>query len=62
MAIEIRELIIKASVSHGAAGAGTAAGADPSAGSNNNGVAPGDELVSACVERILEILKEKHER
>jgi len=60
MAIEIRELIIKASVSHGAAGAGAAA--DPSAGSSNNGVAPGDELVSACVERILEILKEKHER
>jgi len=61
MAIEIRELIIKASVSHGAAGAGAAAG-DPSAGSGNNGVAPGDELVAACVERILEILKEKHER
>jgi len=60
MPIEIKELIIKASV--GAAGSSGTAGGDQATGSNNNNVSPNEELVNTCVERILEILKDKHER
>ena len=60
MPIEIKELIIKASVTAtGAAGGGSA---DQIATSSNNNVSPTEELVNTCVERILEILKDKHER
>ena len=58
MPIEIRELVIKATVmQEGAAGNGT-----PSTSSDNNSVTPNEEIIKACVERILEILKEKNER
>jgi hypothetical protein len=59
MAIEIKELIIKASVGAGGAGAG---GGEQAGSTSNNNLSPTEELVNTCVEKILEILKEKHER
>jgi hypothetical protein len=60
MPIEIRELIIKATVASGGGAAAGAAGQN--ANSGNNGVSPAEELITTCVDRILEILKEKNER
>ena len=55
MPIEIRELIIKATVTQESnAGNAPAAGATP--GSANQ------ELIKACVEKVLEIIKDKHGR
>ena len=55
MPIEVRELVIKATVSEDGAPAskGSAAGSQES---------PGEEMINICVERILQILKEKNER
>lgn len=56
MSLEIRELIIKATiVPEGAATTG------PSTSSNNN-ASPNEELINICVEKILEIIKEKNVR
>ncbi|HTQ66749.1 MAG TPA: DUF5908 family protein [Puia sp.] len=55
--IEIRELIIKAVVQQNGAGKGNA-GAPATA----NSVPPNEELIKACVEKVIEILKEKNER
>ena len=60
MPIEIRELIIKATVSS-ASGNGAGTGTGAASGTNNN-VPPNEELVNICVEKILRILKEKYER
>ena len=60
MPIEIRELIIKATVSSGN-GSGGGTGTGSALGSNNN-VPANEELVNMCVEKILRILKEKNER
>ena len=60
MPIEIRELIIKATVSSGN-GNGAGMGTGSASGSNNN-VPANEELVNMCVEKILRILKEKNER
>ncbi|MEP6727882.1 MAG: DUF5908 family protein [Bacteroidota bacterium] len=57
MPVEIRELVIKATV-------------DPNnnstngTGSNNTGsnTTPGEEMIKLCVDKVLEILKEKNER
>ena len=58
MPIEIRELVIKATVvQEGNAGATSA----PSSNSNNN-VSANEEIITACVEKIMEILKEKDAR
>ena len=58
MPIEVRELIIKATVvQDGTAGALSA----PSSSSNNN-ISSNEEIIMACVEKILEILKEKDVR
>jgi hypothetical protein len=57
MPIEIRELIIKATVAE-----------DPGAGSStptpstNNAVQPSEEVIHACVEKILSLLRDKMER
>ena len=59
MPIEIRELIIKATVSSGN-GSGGGTGTGSALGSNN--VPANEELVNMCVEKILRILKEKNER
>jgi hypothetical protein len=59
MALEVRELVIKAVVvPEGAAGG--AAGSGGSSG--NNDASPNEELIKACVEKILDILKEKNGR
>ena len=60
MPIEIRELIIKATVSSGT-GNGAGTGANAGSGTNNN-LPANEELVNICVEKILRILKEKYER
>ncbi len=58
MPIEVRELIIKATVvQEGTAGALST----PSSNSNNN-VSANEEIITACVEKILEILKQKDAR
>ena len=52
MPIEIRELVIKAMVVQ-----------DVNSNSGqDNGVPPAEELVKMCIEKVLEILKEKNER
>ena len=58
MPIEIRELVIKATVDTG----GNNNSGSGSNGSTNNNVSFSEELLNACVEKIIEILKEKNER
>jgi hypothetical protein len=59
MPIEIRELVIKATVvQEGSSGAGAAAGGS----SVENDVSPNEEIIKTCVEKVLEILKDKNER
>ena len=55
MAVEVRELIIKATITQD----GSKGGAPPAAGKN-----AGDphELIRMCVEKVLEIIKEKNGR
>lgn len=60
MPIEIRELIIKATVA--SAGGGAGGGESQAIGSDNNNVPPGEEFINTCIEKILEILREKNER
>jgi hypothetical protein len=55
MPIEVREVVIKGTVTDGG-GAG-ATGAAQAGGEQG-----GDDLIKTCVERVLEILKEKSER
>lgn len=57
MPIEIRELIIKATVQQDGQGIAAGAGA-----SGNNGVKPNEELINSCIEKILESIKERNER
>ena len=57
MPIEIRELVIKATVDQ-SQGAATSA---PGKGSQSN-AAPGEDVIKECVEKVLAILKEKNER
>jgi len=63
MPIEIRELHIKAVIDAGGASAKMAQPAtdsdQPSAGASTS---QADQLVDLCVEKVLEILKEKKER
>lgn len=58
MPIEVRELVIKATVVPDASG-GTPSAATSGA---NNAVSPNEQTIKICVDRILEILKEKKER
>ncbi len=58
MAIEVRELVIRATVIQEGTGTGIT---NPSPGTNNN-VSSGEEMIAACVEKILEILKSKDGR
>jgi len=58
MPIEIRELIIKATVVPESGGGGAAA----PAAAGNNGASPNEELIRTCVEKVLEIIKEKNDR
>ncbi len=58
MPIEIRELVIKATVADGNTGS-VGIGSSVSSG---NAVNVNEEVINACVEKILEILKDKNER
>ena len=57
MPIEVRELVIKATVSED--GAGGTQGNSTATGAEGT---PSEQMINTCVERILEILKEKNER
>ncbi len=59
MPIEIRELVIKATVESSQGSA--AGGASPGKGIQSN-ASPGEELIKECVEKVLAIIKEKDER
>lgn len=54
MPIEIRELVIKASVGQDGQGTG-------SSGTSAN-MGNSEEIIKACVEKVMEIIKEKNER
>jgi hypothetical protein len=59
MALEVRELVIKAVVvPEGATGGAQGTGG----GAGNNDASPNEELIKTCVEKILDILKEKNGR
>lgn len=57
MPIEIRELIIKATIVQD----GNPAGSNSNS-VLNNGVGPSEEVIKVCIEKVLEILKERDER
>lgn len=59
MPIEIRELVIKATVDQSNGSATGAAGTGKAAGQNSS---PGEDIIKECVEKVLSILKEKNER
>jgi Family of unknown function (DUF5908) len=59
MPIEIRELVIKATVVQGETGATGSVGGG---GSVDNNTSPNEEIIKTCVEKVLEILKDKNER
>lgn len=63
MPIEIRELHIKAVIDSGG-GKKTAGPAEASAGEQTGGASDqnADQFIDVCVEKVLEILKEKAER
>lgn len=61
MPVEIRELVIKATIGSGGGGGGGAPG-DQATGADNNGVPGNEEMINTCIEKILEILKEKNDR
>ncbi|WP_193311776.1 DUF5908 family protein [Agriterribacter humi] len=56
MPIEVRELVIKATVTQE-----TTAG-DALQPTTNNAVTPNEEMINSCVEKVLAILKDKIER
>ena len=59
MPIEVRELVIKATVTQEGNSEGGTAAAEPA---NNNSVTSSEEVIKTCVERVMEILKDKMER
>jgi hypothetical protein len=59
MPVEIRELIIKATVVQ--ENTNSSGSASAPAGANND-VSPNEEMIRNCVEKILEILKRKNDR
>jgi hypothetical protein len=59
MPIEIRELIFKATIVQESGGAGAAQSV---AGAGNNDSSPNEELIKTCVEKVIEIIKEKNGR
>jgi hypothetical protein len=59
MPIEIRELVIKAVIQQDR---GSGAGAAPGGGQGDNDSKPDEEMLNKCLDKIAEILKERHER
>ena len=63
MPIEVRELIIKSTVvPEAGGGAGAATGGGGAGGAGNNDTSPNEELIKNCVDKVLEIIKDKHGR
>ena len=58
MPIEVRELIIKATVVRESGGGSSGA----SSGAGGNDSSPTEELIKICVEKVLEIIKDKNGR
>lgn len=59
MPIEVRELIIKATIQQDGA---PVAGSAPSSATGNNNVSPNEEIINTCIEKVLEIIKDKNGR
>jgi hypothetical protein len=57
MSIEVRELIIKATVQQQTGGT-----SKPGGTGENNSVGPNEELLHTAIDKLMEILKDKHER
>jgi len=57
MPIEVRELIIKATIVQD-----LSSSQNGTNGSQNNGVSASEEVIKVCVDKVLEILKDKNER
>ena len=62
MPIEIRELVIKATVDGAQAPGAGSATPGKGTGSGSSNATPGEELIQECVNKVLAILKEKNER
>jgi hypothetical protein len=62
MPIEIRELHIKVSVTTPQSGQSSPGTGSSGGGSNNNAGINKEEIVAACVEKVMEILHNKTER
>jgi len=63
MPIEVRELIIKSTVvPEGGGGGGTAPGGGGAGGAGNNDTSPNEELIKTCVDKVLEIIRDKYGR
>ncbi|WP_343671763.1 DUF5908 family protein [Chitinophaga sp.] len=60
MPIEIRELVIKATVTDDAAGGGGNAG--KSGSGDNNSVSPGEEMIKDTLDKIMDAIKDRNER
>jgi hypothetical protein len=59
MALEIREFIVKATVLKEGSEQGATGQSNVT---ENNDTSPNDELIKTCVEKVLEILKDKNGR
>lgn len=59
MPIEVRELVIKAVIEQEG---GSAASGRSAAGVSGNGITQQEETIKMCVEKVLEILRERDER
>lgn len=59
MPIEIRELVIKATITDDAAAGSSGAG---SAGGDNNNVSPGEEMIKDTLDKIMDAIKDRNER
>lgn len=57
MPIEVREILIKATIAQEGE-----SGTSPASSASANGGSGTEEIINACVEKIIEILKDKHER
>jgi hypothetical protein len=56
MPVEIRELVIKAALE------ANSENVSPGSSQVNNNTSPVEDLIKSCVEKVLEIIKEKNER
>lgn len=62
MPLEVRELIIKATIVPDGRNNDPSSSLPEGTNSSNNGVSAPEEIINTCIERVLDILKEKNER